>query len=58
MRTSFGEKNDFCDAQTHVHESGERQPAVGVSNAVAIANAFVQQDERQPAVVREAVPAR
>jgi hypothetical protein len=23
-------KNDFCDAQTHVHNSGGRQPAVGV----------------------------
>jgi len=44
-------ENDFCDVQTHVQESGGRQPAVGVSNAVAIANAFVQRCERQPAVV-------
>jgi hypothetical protein len=28
MRTSAGIKNDFCDAQTHMHKSGERQPAV------------------------------
>jgi hypothetical protein len=33
--------NDICD----VH-----QPAVGVSNAIAIANAFVQRRARQPAV--------
>jgi hypothetical protein len=51
-------KNDFCGAQTHAHKSGGRQPAVGVSNAVAIANAFVQRGERQPAVVCEAGPAR
>jgi hypothetical protein len=35
-------KNDFCDARTHMHKSGGRQPAVGMSNAVAIADAFVQ----------------
>jgi hypothetical protein len=35
-------KNDFCDAGTHIHKSGGRQPAVGMSNAVAIADAFVQ----------------
>jgi hypothetical protein len=35
-------KNDFCDARTHIHKSGGRQPAVGVSNAIAIADAFVQ----------------
>jgi len=23
-------KNDFCDAQTHIHKSGGREPAVGV----------------------------
>jgi hypothetical protein len=28
MRTSAGIKNDFCDAQTHMHKSGGRQPAV------------------------------
>ncbi len=27
-RTSAGIKNDFCDAQTHMHKSGGRQPAV------------------------------
>jgi hypothetical protein len=42
--------NAFCDAETHVHKSGGRQPAVGVSNAVAIANAFTQRRARQPAV--------
>jgi hypothetical protein len=35
-------KNDFCDAGTHIHKGGGRQPAVGVSNATAIADAFVQ----------------
>jgi hypothetical protein len=35
-------KNDFCDARTHIRKSGGRQPAVGVSNAVAVADAFVQ----------------
>jgi hypothetical protein len=40
---------DFCDAQTHIHKSGGRQPAVGVSNAVAIANAFAQRHAPQPA---------
>jgi hypothetical protein len=24
------EQNDFCDARTHIHKSGGRQPAVGV----------------------------
>jgi hypothetical protein len=38
----IGEKNDFCDARTHIHKSGGRQPAVGVSNAIAVADAFVQ----------------
>jgi hypothetical protein len=42
--------NDIRGAQTHVFKSGGRQPAVGVSNAVAIANAFVQRCARQPAV--------
>ena len=28
-------KNDFCDAQTHIHKSGGREPAVGVGNALA-----------------------
>jgi hypothetical protein len=42
--------NDFCNAQTHVRKSGGRQPAVDVSNAVAIANTFVQRRARQPAV--------
>jgi hypothetical protein len=41
-------KNDFCDARTHVHKSGGRQSAVGVSNAIAIAGAFV----RRPASAR------
>jgi hypothetical protein len=41
-------KNDFCDARTHIHKSGGREPAVGVSNAVAIADAFVQ----RPALAR------
>jgi hypothetical protein len=49
--TTVHRKNDdFGDAQTHVRKSGGRQPAVGVSNAVAIANAFVQRRARQPAV--------
>jgi hypothetical protein len=42
--------DDFCDAQTHIRKSGGRQPAVGVSNAVAIASALVQCHARQPAV--------
>jgi hypothetical protein len=42
--------NDIRGAQTHVRKSGGRQPAVGVSNAIAIANAFVQRRARQPAV--------
>jgi hypothetical protein len=41
-------KNDFCDARTHIHKSGGREPAVGVSNAVAVADAFVQ----RPALAR------
>jgi hypothetical protein len=45
--------NDIRGAQTHVRKSGGRQPAVGVSNAVAIANAFVQRRARQPAVGRQ-----
>jgi hypothetical protein len=28
-------KNDLCDARTHIRKSGGRQPAVGMSNAVA-----------------------
>jgi hypothetical protein len=35
-------KNDLCDARTRIPRSGGRQPAVGMSNAVAIADAFVQ----------------
>jgi hypothetical protein len=35
-------KNDLCDVETHIPRSGGRQPAVGMSNAVAIADAFVQ----------------
>jgi hypothetical protein len=35
-------KNDFRDARTHIHKSGGRQPAVGMSNAIAVADAFVQ----------------
>jgi hypothetical protein len=34
-RTFAGEKNDFCDARTHVRRSGGREPAVGVGNALA-----------------------
>jgi hypothetical protein len=41
-------KNDFCDARTHIRRSAGRQPAVGVSNAIAIADAFVQ----RPALAR------
>jgi hypothetical protein len=42
--TVYGRRanGDFCDARTQVHKSGGRQPAVGVSNAIAIADAFVQ----------------
>jgi hypothetical protein len=35
-------KNDLCDARTHIRRSAGPQPAVGMSNAVAIADAFVQ----------------
>jgi hypothetical protein len=31
----------FCNAKGHIRKSGGRKPAVGVSNAVAIASAFV-----------------
>jgi hypothetical protein len=41
-RTFAGEENDFCGAGTHIHKSGGREPAVGMSNAIAIADAFVQ----------------
>jgi hypothetical protein len=30
-------KNDFCDAQTHMHKSGGRQPAVAWQSALVIA---------------------
>jgi hypothetical protein len=34
-------KNDFCDAQTHAHKSGGRQPAVGCGKLVCVdASAF------------------
>jgi hypothetical protein len=45
VATTSPEECDFC-AQTHTHKSGGRQPAVGVSNAVAIA----KRRARQPAV--------
>jgi hypothetical protein len=38
MRMSNGEKNDFCDEQTHVRKSGGRQPAV-VSERICKCNA-------------------
>jgi hypothetical protein len=34
VRTSAGEKNHFCDAQTHVRRSGGRQPAVRARNSL------------------------
>jgi hypothetical protein len=40
--------DDFCGARTQAHKSGGRQSAAGISNAVAIADAFVQ----QPALAR------
>jgi hypothetical protein len=40
-------KNDFSDAQTHVHKSGGRQPAVGVSIALAMKDGFVVSDDRR-----------
>jgi hypothetical protein len=30
-------KNDFCDARTHIHKSGDSQPAVGLQIACATA---------------------
>jgi hypothetical protein len=43
VTTTVGRKNDdFCDAETHMHKSGGRQPPVGMSNAIAIADAFVK----------------
>jgi hypothetical protein len=40
VRTFAGEKNDFCDAETHMHKSGGRQPAVVSKNASATAGDF------------------
>ena len=40
-------KNDFFDAQTHIHKSGGRQPAVGVSIALAMKDGFVVSDDRR-----------
>jgi hypothetical protein len=34
-------KNDFCDVQTHVQESGGRQPAVGLGNTFAQTQALL-----------------
>jgi hypothetical protein len=54
-------KNDFCDARTHIHKSGGRQPAVGIANASAVAlvchgrltpTALVLRCERLPAKKR------
>jgi hypothetical protein len=36
QRASAGRKTVFCGAQTHVHKSGGRQPAVGIANASAV----------------------
>jgi hypothetical protein len=44
-------KTNFSMHKRTPKKSGGRQPAVGVSNAVAMAHAFVQRHEREPAVV-------
>jgi hypothetical protein len=54
-------KNDFCDAQAHVHKSGGRQPAVGsiaprgqctASNVRRVTTIQSRSSGCQPAVVR------
>jgi hypothetical protein len=45
-------RDKHCSAATEpTNKSGGRQPAVGVSNAAAMADAFVQRHEREPAMV-------
>jgi hypothetical protein len=51
-RRSFAVKSDIRDAQTHVHKSGGRQPAVGTSNAIGRADFFVRRHARQPTLAR------
>jgi hypothetical protein len=52
-------KNDFFHARTHVHKSGDRQPAVvvatnpqGKANSWRITSARIRSGDRQSAVVR------
>jgi hypothetical protein len=42
-------KNDFSDAQTHAHKSGERQPAVVLKTAFATAVDFSEPSTFAPA---------
>jgi hypothetical protein len=56
-RTSAGIKNDFCDAQTHMHKSGDRQPAV-VRVAHLQRRAFFSERETRVALARLAYASR
>jgi hypothetical protein len=51
QRPSAGRMAIFAMHKRTPKKSGGRQPAVGVSNAVAMAHAFVQRHELEPAVV-------
>jgi hypothetical protein len=57
MRTSAGIKNDFCAAQTHMHKSGGRQPAV-VRVTHLQRRAFLSERETRVALARLAYASR
>jgi hypothetical protein len=60
------ENSAICDAQTTIHKSGGRQPAVGSGNALATATwhssenlrAGTRSGDRQPAVAQNRIGSR
>jgi hypothetical protein len=52
VRTLAGEKNNFCDAQTHINKERRASARRGVSIVIATEYVFVESGVHQPAVVR------
>jgi hypothetical protein len=53
VRTLAGEKNNFCDAQTHISKERRASARCGVSMVIATEYVFVESGVRPLAVVQQ-----